>query len=149
VGYKKPPPFDITIVGGRPLVLAPVELAAAPDLVVTDLVPPFGCIRAGKNQKIAFTARNQGLLAAAPARIVFFLSADQMFSPDDTKVSSFSFGALNPQTEFSTTLSISFPSTLPKGQSIFLAAFVDFDNAVDESDESNNVFAAATGVCTF
>ena len=112
------------------------------DLVgqITGALPPAVVAGATKATQVSVRVSNRGSGASSGSgRVSLYLSADETVDAGDTPVGSVTTNlALKPGKSKTVKLRFTFPGTLPDG-SYSLLAFLDADNTVAESDDSNNV----------
>jgi hypothetical protein len=112
-----------------------------PDLVITTLTAPSSA-GVGDFVSLNIGYRNQGTdVSRFPARIGFFLSSDTAFSSTDHLLAECGTAHLDVGKAAECPLvSGQIPNIAPGAY--YLGAIVDYDNAIAETDESNNVSSA-------
>jgi subtilase family serine protease len=115
-----------------------------PDLVQTAVSDPPAAAAPGSSFKVVDSVLNQGLVAAAASKTMYYLSTDQHRSSGDTLLTgSRSVPGLAPGTESGgKSVTVTIPSTMPLG-AYYLLACADDTALVSEVEESNNCVAAA------
>lgn len=114
-GYFQPVMLDnVVITKGRPI-MATVALTPAPDLAIVNVDP--ACVRSGQTT-IAIRVKNQGEASSSSTQGILASS-------------SFAIPALEPRTAKTIRVTIIVGTSL-------VTAIVDSNNAVSESDETNN-----------
>ncbi len=114
------------------------------DLVITGLSAPDGGA-AGQSVTVAFTTKNQGGAGAGASSSKVFFSTDNVVDAGDTLLATRPVGSLAGGATDVATVSVTIPSGAAAG-GYFLLVKADADNAVAESNESNNVQSKAFGV---
>ncbi len=110
-----------------------------PDLLVDALTPGATTFPAGSDIAIGTTVRNGGSAAAPAHAVAHFLSSDQTITAGDVFLGRAAIGALAANTsQTSNRPSVRIPAFVAPG-TYWLAAWVDYDNAVTEGDETNNL----------
>jgi hypothetical protein len=117
-----------------------------PDLIIASLTSDMAATAGETLGNVAADIVNQGKKPTGAFRIHYYLSADATLSPEDFDTGATCEIAGLPRGEMvHCATSITLPATLAPG-AYYLCAAVDDQNAVTESDESNNV--AAYGIIT-
>lgn len=121
-----------------PLKILPVP---RPDLQVSTLLvtPSKGLPEASLN--VRYVLKNLGSANAAPAKVRFYYSTDSTITTSDTylqveRTHTLSKGARYPSTGMAS-VTLKLPKSLPIGKG-YIGAIVDFDQRVQESNETNN-----------
>jgi len=110
-----------------------------PDLTIIDL-DVNQMINIGSSVNTQVSVSNIGLgLAAGSFTMEYFISNDQFLSLDDTNLKVHTFGNFGPNSNVNVGISFSIPNSILEGD-YFLITFVDAQDDIDESNESNNVF---------
>lgn len=115
----------------------------APDLVVTATTFTPGQAAPGAQVQLSATLRNQGDLSAGAFRVAFYASSDSTVETTDVLLGFQSLASLDANQSFTGTISVLLPANLASGQHT-IGAIVDDAALVSESNETNNVLAAAT-----
>jgi subtilase family serine protease len=111
------------------------------DLVVSPGISPTTS-RPGTTIQVTDTTRNLGSGTAQPSRTTFYLSADVRVDAADTLLGSRAVAELLAGAASTSITSLSLPAGLKAG-AYFVVARADADDALIESNETNNVAAAA------
>ncbi|SEP46322.1 MBG domain-containing protein, partial [Mucilaginibacter sp. OK283] len=115
-------------------------LPSLPDLVIiagSQTVSPASVL-AGGNVKLTCSESNIGTAAAKANTVVLYLSKTNKLNIDSaTCVGTIAFGALNVNSSISVSSTLQIPNTTPGGN-YFLFYWADGNNAVAESNETNN-----------
>lgn len=125
-------------VSGEATVTAKAQTESAPDLVVTSIIVPTSGIIDGYVTHYV-VVKNQGTVSSQACRLGYYLSLDSTITTDDINtywgynIPSLAAG----QTYYYSSRPIAIPSTVTDGD-YYLGAYVDSNNVVAESDESNN-----------
>ncbi|MFN0217162.1 MAG: T9SS type A sorting domain-containing protein [Saprospiraceae bacterium] len=126
---------------------------AGPDLVPTDLwvneewQHPRGANQAfqpGDNCIVSFSVRNIGILNAAQIKLRFYLSLDNVVSPDDLiLLDKYTFGGIPSFTRRDIAEAFPIPENAfdDFGSLVYLIIQADVDNQVAEGSESNNTLS--------
>lgn len=121
----------------------PKTLAVGPDLRIVSLVVP-GTTTPGATISLKDITKNTGGGAAGPSTTKFYLSRDPTLSSDDIFLGGRAVPGLDPGAATATvTTSVTIPASTPPGAWFFIAQ-ADGDNAVVETNETNNTLALAT-----
>jgi hypothetical protein len=128
----------------------PPASAGGPDLTGTFMGHLASSVVGGAagKAKIRVTNNSATATAAGPSRLTLFASVDTTLDATATAISPvIALGnlKLKPHASKTFTASFKFPSSLADGD-YFILASVDSNNAIAESDETNNVAASATKV---
>ncbi len=112
---------------------------SAPDLQITNMLlyPPI--ITPSSNVRISFFVSNNGLVPANQVKTIFFLSADEVLDPSDKEMCHFATRLLGAHTNSLMYTGFKMPADSYPGQ-YYLIGYIDKENLVMESDESNNWF---------
>lgn len=116
-----------------------------PDLLIDNLSLSNTSISAGTNATLAFDIINTGEVASAASTVRVYLSDDNVSDNGDEEVGSQSIEAINANGTASISVFAKVPVTTLEGAHFFLIK-ADADNAVQESDESNNESAVSVTV---
>jgi trimeric autotransporter adhesin len=116
-------------------------VAVGPDLAVTTVSAPASTA-AGAMITVTDTTKNQGGAAAAASSTAFYLSANYSFDAADTFLGSRTVPALTPGTSSTLSTTLQIPPTQPAG-SYYVIAKADWDSAIQEGIETNNVRVSA------
>ncbi len=111
-----------------------------PDMIVQEASIDPASVLAGESPTANFTIANQGSGNAEASEVCLFLSSDNTFeSNTDIEVGSFAMDALNSNSSQSLTLNMRIPVNIDPG-AYFILLLADCKEAVDELDETNNLF---------
>jgi len=117
-----------------------------PDLTAGNVVGFEGTYLQGEVAEFNWDLINLGQVAAEDDyRIVMYLSDDQQFSADDVVVGEVPTGNTFPGTISGVPGAITVPTDQLIGE-YYLHFFVDNDNTIEESDETNNIFTTSTTI---
>jgi len=117
-----------------------------PDLTAGNIVGFEGMFAQDEVVEFSWDLINLGQgIAADNYRIVMYLSEDQVFSPDDVAVGEVPTGNTFPGTISAVPGAITIPSNQLEGD-YYLHFFVDNDNDIEESDETNNIITSSTTI---
>jgi len=128
-----------------------------PDLTIID-IEVDQILKIGSPAHTQASVSNIGLgVAAGDFTLEYFLSTDGFLSLDDISLREHFFGNFGIGSNVNIGISFPIPVFLPEGD-YFLITFIDSENEIDETNESNNVFvqsvtlendnpAPPTGVC--
>ena len=127
-------------------VLAAALTVTKADLTPTNLTPPASGV-AGQSISVTFTVANQGDGGANPSwRDFIWLSTNSTLDGSDVLLSTPTHSAaLGAGGSYTTTISVGIPNNTVPG-SYFLILQADADNNIPESNEGNQVLAAALTV---
>ena len=115
-------------------------LRIGPDLLITSLSAP-ATAGAGSTISVTDTTRNQGGGAAPASTTRFYLSVNNGFDSGDVLLGSRAVSALAPGTSETGSVGLTIPAGSASG-TYYLFAKADGDDALPETLESNNLFAA-------
>ncbi|MCA8972244.1 MAG: hypothetical protein KDC95_20820, partial [Planctomycetes bacterium] len=101
---------------------------------------------AGRPVQLDLVVRNDGFVTSLPTRVGFYLSDDATISTTDTLLETGDLAGLIPTAELRVTRTPSMPPTLKTG-ACWIGVFVDDQNLVPETSESDNTDARAA-TCT-
>lgn len=111
----------------------------APDLVVDAFAPSASTITAGTDIALATTVRNVGTSSAGAHEVAHFLSLDQNISSGDVFLGRSAVPALaSNASTVNNRPAVRIPAFVAPG-TYWLAAWVDYDNTVPETEEGNNL----------
>ena len=116
-----------------------ITLYPPPDLLLNSVSINPTSVQSGSNLTMTHTIRNNGESNAGPFRISYYLSTNTTIDASDTRIeySDYTSG-LSAQSQFtSATQTMNIPTGTTAG-SYYIIAFIDSENAVSESSESNN-----------
>ncbi|MFL6215857.1 MAG: CARDB domain-containing protein [Blastocatellia bacterium] len=131
--------ISILFLPGAQLALA--KKKKLPDLLITSLTSDAVAIIGEPLRNVVADIINQGKKPAGAFRIHYYLSADATITPEDIDTGATCEIAGLPRGEVARCVtSIALPASLAPG-TYYLGAIIDDQNAVAESDESNNVAA--------
>jgi len=117
-----------------------------PDLTAGNIVGFEGMFAQDEVVEFSWDLINLGQgIATDNYRIVMYLSEDQVFSPDDVAVGEVPTGNTFPGTISAVPGAITIPSNQLEGD-YYLHFFVDNDNDIEESDETNNIITSSTTI---
>jgi subtilase family serine protease len=123
-----------------------VGTSAGPDLLVSQVGASIGQVPAGNSFNVTTVLANPGTLPASNVDLAYYLSTNQTLDSSDlllgTNAGTTTLVSAQSETR-ATTLSI--PAATALG-SYYLLAVADYQNAIAESDETNNVTAQALTV---
>ncbi len=115
-----------------------------PDLVVSSVNAPSKG-RAGQTIKVSDTTLNSGTGPAAASTTRYYLSSNATLDGGDPALGSRPVPALPPGSSSKGSVNVTIPSGTPRGL-YYVIAKADADNAIPESDESNNTRARSIRV---
>ncbi|MDD2274001.1 MAG: CARDB domain-containing protein [Desulfuromonadaceae bacterium] len=121
----------------------PTVIAFGPDLVVTALSTPAKAY-SGQMFRIPVTVKNQGTTTAEQFHVGLYLSNDNSISTHDTLLGQESIRSLAAGAELTYTATIKLPEKITG--MYYVGAIADSKDKINESDESNNSFAANSTV---
>ena len=113
-----------------------------PDLVFGGFSLNTGDVQGDGLIRFSGTVVNVGAAAAAASNVALFLSADQMIGVDDIVLDVIELSGIMPGHLIDFSGSIRLPVLPPAEEVIHLGAVVDFDDAIAEADEGNNIATA-------
>ena len=136
-------------------VIATTTVNVVPPLSSADLVqtamttnPPAPVRAPGTTFSVTDTVHNAGTARSGPSTTRYYLSLDAVKSADDTLLTgSHSAHGLDPGASHSATVTVTIPAATPPN-AYFLIACADAQNAVAESNETNNCIATAGATVT-
>ncbi len=116
-----------------------ITLYPPPDLYLTNVSINPTSVQSGSNLIMTHTVRNNGQSDAAPFRISYYLSTNTTLDASDQLLNYSDYvSGLSASSQYtSATQIINIPASTTAG-SYYLIAFIDSDNVVSESSESNN-----------
>ena len=140
----------------NPFVLRAALLGAAasasfgqskPDLIVTRIGGPATGVAGDKISGVTTAIRNIGGAPAGKSRLEFMLSTDRVITRDDIRTGwGCTADALPPNSaEWSCGGEVAIPAGLKPG-TYYIGAYADWNDEVDESNETNNGLASATPI---
>lgn len=115
------------------------QTVAAPDLIVTQVVPKAFSVKAGNELAVLNTAKNIGTLASDASLMAFRLSVNAVYGDADDRVIKPAriIRALAPGASHQALTELQIPDATPPGK-YFVCAKADATHAVPELDENNN-----------
>ena len=129
--------------GNSPEASATPNLPA--DLVVYGFSAP-GSAAAGSQMDVSVTTRNQGTGTSNESTTRFYISANGVVDPSDTRLNEFvSVPSLAPGTSSTGSATLVLPANLATGVH-YLLAKADADDVIFESQENNNVYLRTLSV---
>ena len=123
--------------------IASRALNIGPDLTVTALSAPSG--GAGAPITVTDTVRNQGGGAAPATNTRFYLSVDSVLDASDVLLGSRAVAALAPGASDTGSVTLTIPAGTATGY-YYVIAKADGDNALAETNETNNVWAQSIAI---
>jgi subtilase family serine protease/subtilisin family serine protease len=111
-----------------------------PDLAMTNVTAP-AVGAAGTTISVSFTTKNQGTGPAPSTQTALYLSVNSTWEAGDPYLAERAVPALGPGVSDVASLSVEIPGGTPNG-TYHIVARADWPNAVDESNETNNVRAS-------
>jgi len=116
-----------------------------PDLVVTALGAPAS-VSSGQTITIPITVKNQGSATSGLFYVGVYLSTDEIITTGDTYLGQEYISSLAAGAEITYTTTITIPVNVTG--TYYFGAIADTKSKINESDESNNSFAASPTVIT-
>jgi CARDB/FlgD Ig-like domain len=116
-----------------------IERLVQPDLSITQWISPpdttlqHGCLEL----TVVLTVRNLSVAPSLATRVGYYLSDDASIDASDYFVDSYPVPAFGGGGSIGITLTLTIPDDGPRG-SIYLGAFIDDLDLIDESNEANN-----------
>jgi subtilase family serine protease len=113
------------------------------DLVMTAVSDPPAALTPASRLSIVSTVLNQGSILATSFKVRYYVSRDQVRSPDDLLLSGgVSYSKLAAKASATSTVSVTLPAATPLA-TYYVLACPDDGKSVTESDEGNNCRASA------
>jgi cysteine-rich repeat protein len=118
-----------------------------PDLTITGVQPAASSVRRGARLAVTHTVLNAGSVGAGSSVVGFRLSKNTVYGDSDDRTISTtqSITPLPAGASLKKTTNITIPTTTPVG-SYFICAMADRNNAIIESNESNNVLCSSSPI---
>lgn len=115
------------------------------DLVIQTPAVGSSSVAAGSSLSYTYTAKNQGGANAATSYTGFYLSSNNTWDISDTYLSNQSVSSLAAGGTSYKSGSVTIPSSTPVGN-YYLLFYADYNNSVNEENDSNNVSAVPVAV---
>jgi hypothetical protein len=118
---------------------------AKSDLVIVNESLTPSSVKAGESINVSCLVKNQGAETAASSRAGYYLSSNTTWSSADVYLGDDAVGALNKNSTSAESASLSIPASTAPGD-YYILFVADYEKAISESNESNNVAARAMTV---
>lgn len=125
---------------GFEAIISCVTSIPQPDLTIQNASFTSTSVIAGNSASFSYTVNNIGAGAANASSAGFYLSNDNKFDANDTYLNYTSVSSINSGSYSSKSTSVTIPSTTAAGN-YYMLIVADYGNAVNESNENNNMSA--------
>ncbi|MBI4651763.1 Ig-like domain-containing protein [Candidatus Desantisbacteria bacterium] len=119
-----------------------IDIISGVDAIVTDVNGPASGIT-GISISVTSTVKNQGIGTMSASTLGIYISTDAVITTSDIRLGTASIATLAPGVSSTVSKSFVVPSTLAAGI-YYIGAKADYNNAIKESDETNNALTGNT-----
>ncbi|MFN6947021.1 MAG: CUB domain-containing protein [Cytophagaceae bacterium] len=113
--------------------------------ILSGNISPAGVLSPGQNFSVSGNIRNFGGIVAESVQIGFFLSESPVYNESMEPYSTLELASISFLTTVSYSQSLNLPEDLPSGR-YYLFIYVDFENQIQEYDETNNLIVVPINV---